>query len=343
MSKDTAKKVKEEDNKTNKYEYTKVSIDEFEKQISNKNKNKTSFKGIDIATVAHALENNKICKLLTSDVGITSGRVISARNKDEGLEYLFRDAASCIFYTASTPFFYNVMKKATNSSPITTIDPVAAKQISDHIVEQLKANGGKMNADDFTKKILGTIDENGKQLFDSLPFVDDVISVKEFIKHTDNKELIKKAARMSRLQPNQANIGGVLTKQQVMDVLKDGTINTPKFMTSLYKEKFGKKLTDAYRFIPMKDITEFRDNIENYIKAIIDKAQKDGVEITEDLVNRINKKGLIMSGIFRAIAIGLSALFLGVIIPKAQHAITKHRTGSDAAPGLREYEQTQKV
>ena len=42
-----------------------------------------------------------------------------------------------------------------------------------------------------------------------------------------------------------------------------------------------------------------------------------------------------------AIAIGLSALFLGVIIPKAQHAITKYRTGSDAAPGLREYENNQ--
>ena len=343
MSKDASKKVMEPNTQQTNFssKLSQVSIEEFEKQINSKKQNNTSFKGLNIATVAHALENNKICKLLSSDVGITSGRVISARNKDEGLEYLFRDAASCVFYTASTPFFYSVMQKLTNSSSITTIDPVAAKQISDHIIEQLNANGGKMDAKTFAENILGTINEQNKQLFNKLPFVNDVISVKEFIKYTNDKEIIKKAARMSRLQPNQANVGGVLTKQQVLDVLKDGSINTPEFMKKLYKEKFGKKLTDSYRFIPMKDITGFRDNIEDYIQAIIKKAKKDGVEITEDLVNKINKKGLVMSGAFRAVAIGLSALFLGVIIPKAQHAITKYRTGSDAAPGLREYENNQ--
>lgn len=340
MSKDASKKVMEPNTQTPKKvsKLAQVSIDDFEKQISNKNKNQTSFKGLDIATVAHALENNKICKLLSSDVGITSGRVISARNKDEGIEYLFRDAASCIFYTASTPFFYSVMQKATNSNAITTIDPVTAKQISDHIIEQLKTNGGKMNADSFAKKILGELSEEANEILKQLKFNNDVISLdklKEVIKDT---KLLNKAEEMAKLQPKQAKVGAVLTKQQVIDVLKDGSINTAEFMTKLYNEKFGEKLTDSYRFIPMKDITGFRDNIEEYIQAIIKKAQNDGVEITEDLVTRINKKGLVMSGAFRAVAIGLSALFLGVIIPKAQYAITKYRTGSDAAPGLREYE-----
>ena len=346
MSKDASKKVMEPNTQPQKKvsKLSQVSIEEFEKQILSKNKKQTSFKGIDIASLAHSLENDKIYKLLSSDVGITSGRVISARNKDEGLEYLFRDAASCIFYTASTPFFYSMMQKATNSSAFTTIDPVAAKQISDHIVEQLKANGGKMETGDFAQKILGKLSKEASEILKQLKFNNDVISLDELSKVIQDADLLEKAKQMAGLQPEQAVLGKVLTKQQVIDVLKDGTINTPDFMKKLYTEKFGAKLTDSYRFIPMKDITGFRDNIEDYIQAIIKKAQKDGVEITEDLVNKINKKGLIMSGIFRAVAIGLSALFLGVIIPKTQHAITKYRTGSDAAPGLREYEnQTAKA
>ena len=343
MSKDASKKVMEPNTQQTNFssKLSQVSIEEFEKQINSKKQNNTSFKGLNIATVAHALENNKICKLLSSDVGITSGRVISARNKDEGLEYLFRDAASCVFYTASTPFFYSVMQKLTNSSSITTIDPVAAKQISDHIIEQLNANGGKMDASDFEQKVLGKLSKEADEILKQLKFNNDVISLDELKKVIKNADLIDKAEKMSGLQPKQAVLREVLTKQQVIDVLKDGTINSPDFMKKLYTEKFGKKLTDSYRFIPMKDITGFRDNIEDYIQAIIKKAKKDGVEITEDLVNKINKKGLVMSGAFRAVAIGLSALFLGVIIPKAQHAITKYRTGSDAAPGLREYENNQ--
>ena len=161
MSKDAAKKVKEPNNEqqTTASNLDYVTIEEFEKQITkNKksNEQQTSFKGLDLATVAHALENNKICKLLSSDVGITSGRVISARNKDEGLEYLFRDVASCFFYTASTPLIYKGLQHLTNSSATTTLDPVAAKQLSDHITEQIQANGGKINTKDFAQKVLGT-------------------------------------------------------------------------------------------------------------------------------------------------------------------------------------------
>ena len=320
-----------------------VSIDDFEKNLSKKNK--PSFKG-GIEIVAHYLENNKICKLLTSDVGITTGRVTSARNKDEGLEYLFRDVASSFFYTASTPLIYAGLQKATKSAGTTSIDPVAAKQVHEHLLKQLEQAGGKMKASDFASSTIGVLDDAGKELLEKLPFVDDVIPVKELIKHIDDKELIKKAARMSRLQPNQAGVGGVLTKQQVADVLKNGSINTPEFMKSVYTEHFGSKLTDKYRFIPMKKITTFRNNIDDYVNSIIKVANnKNNGEVTKEILEKVNKKGFIMSAGFRTIAIGLSALALGVAIPKAQYAITKMRTGSSAAPGLREYEQkeTQKA
>ncbi len=314
-----------------------VSMEDFTKNISKRNK--PSFKG-GIEIVAHYLENNKICKLLTSDVGIVTGRVASARNKDEGLEYLFRDAASSFFYTASTPLIYAGLQKATSSKGITSIDPVAAKQVNEQLLKQIEQAGGKMKTSDFAQATIGFLDDAGKALLEKLPFIDDVISVKELTKHINDKELIKKAARMSRLQPNQAGIGGVLTKQQVADVLKNGSINTPEFMKSVYAEHFGEKLTDKYRFIPMKTITKFRDNIDDYVNSVIKTAEKkNGGIVTKEILEQVNKKGFVMSAGFRAVAIGLSALALGVAIPKAQYAITKMRTGSSAAPGLREYEQ----
>ena len=315
-----------------------VSMEDFTKNISKKGK--PSFKG-GIEIVAHYLENNKICKLLTSDVGIVTGRVASARNKDEGLEYLFRDAASSFFYTASTPLIYAGLQKATASKGFTSIDPVAAKQVNDHLLKQLEQAGGKMKTSEFAKATIGVLDDAGKELLDKLPFVDDVISYKDFAKHfMGNKAILRKAADMSRLQPYQADVGGVLTKQQVADVLKNGSINTPEFMKSVYTEHFGTKLTDKYRFIPMKTITKFRDNIDDYVNSVIKTAEKkNGGVVTKEILETVNKKGFIMSAGFRTIAIGLSALALGVAIPKAQYAITRLRTGSSAAPGLREYEQ----
>ena len=43
-------------------------------------------------------------------------------------------------------------------------------------------------------------------------------------------------------------------------------------MQKLYESKFGAALTSPYRFIPMKKITSFRDNIDKYAKAVIDSA-----------------------------------------------------------------------
>lgn len=334
MGRDAATEVKKPNKQTASIGY--VSIDEFTNNISDKKQ--PSFKG-SLEIIAHNLENNKICKLITSDVGMTTGRVLSARNKDEGLEYLFRDVTSSFFYSFSTPLIYLGLQKATKSKGITSIDPVAAKQVNQKLIEQLEKAGGSMNANDFAEKTLGVLDDGGKKLLEELPFKNDVISVKEFIKHTKDKDIIKRAARMSRLQPNQANIGGVLTKQQVADVLKNGSINTPEFMKEVYTEHFGAKLTDKYRFIPMKKITSFRTNIDNYIDSVIKQANKtnNGV-VTKDILEKVNKKGFAMSAGFRAIAMGVSAVALGIIIPKVQYAITAKRTGSNAAPGLREYE-----
>ncbi len=325
----------------------KYSFEEFEKEINSKKS--TSFKGLSpefLTTFAHTLENNRVAKMLTTDVGILTGRVATARNKDEAREYAFRDSASSFFYYASTPLIYKGLQKLTGLAGITNVDPVAAKQVHSAMVNSLRNVDGSyiaMKAEDFAAKTIGVMDEQGKEILSSLPFNSDVISLKELAKHIKDKNLLKKAAKMSKLQPIQSGIGRVLTKQQVQDVLKNGSINSPEFMQKVYKSKFGEALTDSFRFIPMKKITAFRDNIEDYAQSIIKEANKsNGGMVDKKLLDRINRKSFVTSSGFRAVAIGISAIALGFVIPKLQYAITAKITGSNAAPGLRNYEDDEK-
>lgn len=315
-----------------------LSIDEFDNNISTKKK--LSFKG-KLEAAAFALENNKICKLVLSDIGITTGRVSSARNKDEGLEYLFRDVTSSFFYSFSTPLIYKCLQKLTKSSGSTTIDPVAAQQVHKNLMAQLGDNVS-MNVAEFEAKTIGSLSDKAKELIGTLHFEGDVISLTELKNHVNDEALIEKAKEMAKLQPKQAGVGAVLTKQQVVDVFKNGSICEPKFMQKVFGEKFGEKLTSRYEFIPMEKITDFHDEINAYAKSVIDIAkEKNNGVVDKKLLEKINKKSFAMSAAFRVFAMVVSAFALGVVIPKLQYAITAKRTGSNAAPGLREYEQTE--
>lgn len=331
---------------SNKYDFS-VSFEEFDKKISSRPA--PSFKGAESALtfIAHNLENNRICKMLTTDAGILTGRATTARNKDEAIEYVFRDSSSSFFYYASTPLIYKGLQSLTKTSNITEIDSVAAKQVHNKMLEQLKnADGtfGTMNVKEFASKTLGVLDDKAKDMLSKLPFKSDVISLTELSKHITDENLIKKATEMAKLQPKQAGVGAVLTKQQVADVLKSGSINTPEFMQKVFKEKFGEALTDPHKFISMKKITSFRTNIDKYGQAVIEAANKtNGGVVDKKLLETINKKNFITSAAFRTVAMVLSALALGVAIPKIQYAITKRRTGSNAAPGLRDIEQNNKT
>ena len=314
----------------------KYSFEEFDKRISADKSGKVqSFKGL--SEVSHMLENNTICKMLTNDAGIITGRTISARNKDEGLEYMFRDISSLFFYFASTPLIYSLLQKITSNKNLTEIDPVAAQLINNNLKEQL--NNSKLSVEEFKNKTLGNLDKDAKNLIDKMPFKSDVITLKEFCEVVKDKELCKKAEKMSKLQPMQAEKGSVLTKQQVLDVFKNGSISQHKFMENIFRDRFGDSLFDKYRYISMKKITDFRENIDRYVQGVIETAEKENNGFIDiEFLEKVNKKSYKFSAGFRSIALGISALSLGFVIPKLQYALTELRTGSKSAPMFREYE-----
>ena len=323
--------------------FEKNTFEEFEKIISAKSENnKTSFKGF-LNIAAHMLENNKYVKLLTCDVGILSGRVKSARNKDEAREYALRDTMSSFGYYATTPLIISLLQKLTGTKKSTSIDPNAAKTIYKNLTALLENNNGAMSAAEFAKKSLGVLDDNAKKLLEELPFESDVISVDKFKEFIKNLNLGDKADQMAALQPKQAVKGLVLTIQQCADVLKNGSINSPDFMLKIYSEKFTDKIKDEKKFIPMKQITKFRDKIDDYVNSVIDLANKTNNGIVDKkLLDKLNKKNFFITTAFLLVGLGISAIYLGIIVPRIQNAMTKKITGSAAAPGLRQYETENK-
>jgi len=332
------------------------AADTFEEFTSRITKDKKpSFKGLRLVTIADMLENNTLCKMLTNDAGIMAGRTVSSRNKDEGLEYLFRDFTSLFFYFGSTPAVYKLMQRISKSAGLTDIDPVSAKMVHENLKELLKCSkNGSMTIADFEKQALGALDKNQQRLINRMFSNTEVITLNEFKEHVQDSALHLRAEAMSLLQPQKLG-EAVLTRQQAEDVLKSGSITNPEFMRKIYTKRFGKKLTEPYQYIPMKRITSFRENIDKYVKSVIDSALKRTIKqagssisseavkqtgiIDISMLEKINKKSFALTAGFRIAAIGVSALSLGFIIPKLQYMLTEKRTGSKEPPGLRQYKK----
>lgn len=321
------------------------SIDDFKKKVTDK---KPTFKGgmlnADLlATVAHDLENHPVYRLLATDVGILSGRTINSRNNDERVEVIFRDGVSIYFYMFCTKHIINLLQKITKSEDISKLDPMSAKHAHEMISEQIKNVGGNMSTEEFKTKVLGSLSEESKSIVDQIPFDKDVIPLKELIKHIPEK-FHAEAKAMSGLQPAQAKLGQVLTRLQVEDVLKEGSITSSEFLTKMYTESFGKDLVNPYKYIPMKSIQSFRKNIDSYVKAIVDYAEKNNKNIIDaGVLEKMNKSNLVKFGGFFGTGFLISALFLSTIIPKTQYLITKLRTGKNQFPGMEDDGARQKL
>ena len=88
------------------------------------------------------------------------------------------------------------------------------------------------------------------------------------------------------------------------------------------------------------NIESLRENIDNYVKAILEYAEKNNInEITPELLVKLNKKNFWKNALNIGSGLGVSALFLSTIIPKIQYWITEKRTGSKDFPGIKNINQ----
>lgn len=336
------------------------TLESFVERTGN-NQNPT-FKGLSIdkfATLTNNLENHDIYKLLSTDVGVLTGRAYNARNKDERIEIIFRDGVSIYFYLLCKDHVIKLMQKLDGfGGKLSKLDPTTAMATHNSLVTQMcihakKNPNYKADLETMKQYVLGSNPAKVENDLAKIKFAKgDIIALEDFEKLakeagiTIDEKTLKKAKAMSLLQPKRdlSDIGktkgqpmALLTKQQVRDVLSDSIISRPSFIKRVMKETFNGALTDNYNFIPREQIETLRQNIDDYVKSIVEYAQKNNInEITPELLVKINKKNFWKNALHIGSGLGVSALFLSTIIPKVQYWITEKRTGSKDFPGIKD-------
>ncbi len=346
-----------------KFETKRQSMDEF---LNHKNSDRkdVSF-GMNpqtLLTLAHNFENNPKYGLLSTDAGVWIGRGACARNAHERTEVLFRDISSSYFYMFNMPVIAAAMNYIQDKNT-KRLDPVAAKQVSDHLQEVLKANGGSMKNDAFRTAVLGNPD-NKAFLTPSMAKIlrekDGVMKLSEFIeqlpdlkKHYPEADIVKieKLAKgMSELQPKLAG-NLMISEKQILDVFTDGAINMPEFLKNVFRcstsdqNLFTGKISEPafdkeFSFVSKDTFAKKQKELANYVETVLKKAK--GGEITKDLLNKVCRENYAKNALNWGLGFAVSAAFLSTFIPKIQYWITRKATGSNEFPGVADYSNEKK-
>lgn len=311
------------------------------------NKKDVSF-GLNLLSIANKFESDRNYKLLAVDAGTASGRAYSARNNDERVEILFRDLGSIYFYMFNMQNMNTWLNKLEQNGLGTRLDPVSADFATRYMEEYLKDKKvDKVNTETFAKEMLGTQREipdfikskfNGDKI--KIIYLDDFKpELSKLVPADKISEFEKLVDKMSQLQP-QIQGRSILTQGQVQDLLTGGHINNPEFLQEFFKNRFGEKFMDKYKFVAQNDLDAYKKELVDYVNSVIEKAKKtNSGEITEKLLRKASSNNLKMNAINWGAGFVTSALFLSTIIPKLQYMITKWRTGSDAFPGTAQYRE----
>lgn len=326
-----------------------VNMDSFVNEEKAKSKDNVAFTGIAPATllsIANHFENDTVYQLLSTDVGIAGGRAVSARNNHERTEVLFRDLSSIYFYMFNMPNINKWMNMLEDGRK-TRLDPVGAQEVTDLMKDVLKENGNKMSVDDFSMKILG----NNNNVYKITPelnakFKNGVIKLDTFLEHISKEPTLSAeeietysdlAKRMSKLQPAIERKTRILTKTQVKDVFREGYLNMPEFLDSIYGVATAGKHKNPYKYVAQSDLDGLKDDMYHYVNDIIQKARKAGKDITPELLEKARRVNFAKNALNWGVGFAISATFLSTLIPKIQYWITKVTTGQNAFPGTTDY------
>lgn len=316
-------------------------INNFSDKSKNKKRDKNvNFTGFNMLGLTNALENNATVQLLSTDTGIAGGRAISARNKYERIEVLFRDISSIYFYLFCRKHLNSILNKLEDSRP-TRLDPVTAKQVNNHLVKSLgkkNLSGEGLSLERFDALVLGNKHAGIPEEF---KFNNGLISLEEFkttvskvYKNPKNaKELIEKARRMSTLQPKLPS-GAILTEAQVMDIYQGGLINKPSFLKAVFMQYTGKNSSNSMKFVNEKDLREVKEQILDYLEDI-KKFSKGKINL--ETIEKAGRSNFLKNTFNLGVGFAVSGYFLSTAIPKVQYWITKMKTGENKFPGIQEY------
>ena len=327
-------------------------------ELTNKATKDPSFKGnaalSAINAFTNAIENTNTGKLLSTDAGLVSGRMYSARNKEERREIAIRDIGSIYFYMWAQNHVGNLLNFV-QTGKFHRLDPNSAEILDKHLSNFLESKGGEMSVEEFSKKVLGKQTSEIK-LAEGIKFETGEIS--KFDKFLDNFRktkteplqvttlaelkgkyndpmLIQRFEEMSKLQPLRQG-EAVLTKQQVIDAINISEINDPKLLDKVFGKLTNGAHKDEYKFVSNKVLYDKKAQMEDYVADICKKAKNGKVD--KSLLKTIKNKNLLHSGVNFVAGFATAAIFLSTLIPKFQYWYTRKTTGKHEFPGTYELE-----
>lgn len=315
------------------------NIDKFINKTSAKNNKETSFKGSyvqSLLSLTNHFENDARYKLLSTDVGIAGGRAVSARNKHERREVLFRDLSSIYFYMfcrSHLSSFLNLLQ----DGKTTRLDTVSAKELDMHLQKNLNGKNS-YNVEEFEKLVFGNRNAEIPKAVQS-KIQNGVIHFEEFEKIVSaDHELVKRAKSMSRLQPR---LEGklILTSEQVKDLYSNGLIDNPRLLNRVFRAYSNKKSSRTMKFYPESDLRSLKQQMVDYVESIIKKSKSSGESITMETLKKANRANFIKNAFNLSAGFALSAYFLSTAIPKIQYWLTRRQTGDNKFPGIQKYDK----
>ena len=254
---------------------------------ASKTKGKTpSFKGL-----SHLLQSfmfNPVHNMFIVDAGITSERLTMARNKHEKMEYAIKEG--------SLLFFMYIAGKYVQQGIEAISEKVFKKPIKLHVEflasDSLK-NALENNQVEKHLNVFNAVLEQAKNAKSNKP-------IYEFLFNEANKDnLVVKAAKKS-------GIVKVLDESGVKPNILQKFINIFKITS---KPEYGK--VDPHQFIDVNDIKNLAKNIKDFAKAQEAAQAKNAKNTVQNFLNKAKyyKVGSVIANI------GVSCLFLGVIVP----------------------------
>lgn len=333
--------------------------------LENKSENNSAnpaFKGGFINTFTNFIENTNTGKLLSTDAGLVSGRMYSARNKEERREIAIRDIGSIYFYMWAQSHVGSLMNFI-ETGKFHRLDPSTAVSLNELLTGVLERNG-EMSPEEFRKVVLGDaskakLPENITFETGKLSFFDkifnrfrkvpkeplQVVKVSELESIITDSNLLTRIKEMSKLQPLRQG-EAVITKQQIFDAINECEINNPKFLDRIFSDFTGGKVNkktgiyepgaskNEFRFVSNKKLYDLKALMEDYVEDICQRA-KNG-KITKDILKKAKNRNLAFSALNFVAGFAVAATFLSTLIPKFQYWVTRKTTGKDLFPGVYE-------
>ncbi len=180
--------------------------------------------------VTYNVENSNVFRLAATDVPMTVGRVLTSRNKFEGFENFFMDAASVYFYNFCANHIQKFMRKKFDIPNINPANVEAIKGSDDEVI---------IRAFNSISEIPSSSGEKLRYLFKDNSFVDEMYrqatygkygKINRFVKNSDIASIDEATIKFLSKAKEISYIDGIFNKDKFLEYAKKVNSANSKYL-----------------------------------------------------------------------------------------------------------------